>query len=876
MKTLSKSLTLFSTLFMLFACGGGGGSLERESTSGNTGGGTGTTTDPTYTVALALTDQGGETDRDLSSDNPLTLTATVVDQDGAALADTLITFTLSNENLAVFSNDTGTARTNDSGVATINLTAGTATGDGEITATLPDTTTGTTTFSATGSGAPGTTEYTLSMALVDAGGEADRDLTTENPLTLNVTVTDQNGAPLTDSLVTFSLSNSDIALFSNDTGTARTDDSGLATIGLLVGASAGDGAVTATLENGTAQSTTFSSAGASVVTEVPAEMEFYASSVLLPSSGSDSVELIALVKNSQSVLMEGVAVSFSAPASAGVEIQQVDDVTLENGTATALLSTSNNAGNRLVTVTATAGEVVRTIDIEIEGTKVTINGSRSITINDSSVLTLRVQDSDGTNIPNQSISLSYDIGTLSATEVTTGTNGQASVIFTGSESGTATISGTALGSTTTFTVTVQEDDFSFTTLPTEEVAVAPDDSYEAADYTTLTVTWNKDNAAFAGGDVTFTASRGDIRPGDETGTTDASGQVSFDIASTNAGVSSVTATGSDGAGNEVTATVEIEFIATDAHSINVNASPNIIGPDGQTSTITAIVRDPAGNLVKDRVVSFNVNDTSTGSISPSQATSDSNGIASTVFTSGAVSSEDSVLITASVVDETPAVVGDVLMTVGNRAFDVSIGTGNLIQSPDDTTYLKEFAVFVADSAGRPIEAVSLSASVTPVSFADGGNYYRGTWVWVDPTWVVGILDENDEVSLGYTSICANEDINANGILDSGEDANNDGFLTPGIIGTVSFRDGIDETDANGQATLQLRYPRAYGAFYEAEISVFAQSTGSESSASMYYRYGVAANDLTNQDVPPPSSPFGTSLPDDPNDRFTRIVFCGAN
>ncbi|OFC72622.1 Ig-like domain-containing protein [Alteromonas confluentis] len=874
MKTLSKSLTLFSMLLMLFACGGGGGSLERETSSGNTGGDTGTTTDPTYTVTLSLTDQAGETDRDLSSENPLTLTATVVDQDGAALADALVTFSLSNENLASFSNDTGTARTDDAGVATINLTASTASGDGQITATTPDGTTGTTTFSATGTGAT-SDNYTVALSLANAGGEADRDLSSENPLTLNFTAVNASGNPLTDALITFTLSNDDIAQFSNDTGTARTNDSGEATIGLLVGSSAGDGQVTATLPDGSTQTTTFSSAGASVVTEVPAEMEFYASSVLLPSSGSDSVELIALVKNSQSVLMEGVEVSFSAPASAGVEIQQVDDATLENGTASALLSTSNNAGNRFVTVTATAGDVVRTIEIEIDGTEVTINGSRSITINDSATLTLRVQDSDGTNIPNQSISLSTDIGTLSATEVTTGTNGQASVTYTGSESGTATISGAALGSTTTFTITVQEDDFAFTTVPTEEVPVAPDDAYEAGDYTTLTVSWSKDNAVFAGGNVTFTASRGDIRPGDETGTTDASGEISFDIASTNAGVAEITATGNDGAGNEVTATVEIEFIATDAHIMYVDASPDIIGPDGQTSTISAVVRDPAGNLVKNKVVSFNVNDTSTGTISPSQATTDSNGIASTVFTSAAVTSEEFVLITATVIDE-PEVTAQVSMTVGNRAFDVSIGTGNLIQSPDDTTYLKEFAVFVADSAGRPIEGVSLTASIAPVPFVEGGNYYRGTWVWVEPRWIVGILDENDEVSAGYTSICANEDINDNGMLDYEEDANEDSFLTPGIVGTVSFEGGIDETDANGQATLQLRYPRAYGQFYEANITVFAQSTGSESKASMYYKYGVASDDLTNLDVPPPSSPFGTSLPDDPNDRFTRIVFCGAN
>ena len=643
------------------------------------------------------------------------------------------------------------------------------------------------------------------------------------------------------------------------------------TPGLAVGSASGDGEVTATLPDGTTASTTFSSEGASVITEVPAVLELYTTSVQLASSGSDDIELIALVKNAQSVLMEGVEVSFSAPSSAGVEIQQVDSQTLENGTATARLTSQNNAANRTVTVTAAAGDLTQTIDIEISGTEVTINGARSITINDSTTLTLRVQDSDGTNIPNQAIELAATSGELSASSVTTGANGQATVQFTGTVSGSSTVTASALNAIGSFTVTVQEDDFSFTTVPAEEVAVAPDDSYEEANYTTLTVSWNKDNAPFAGGTVTFTASRGDIRPGDESGTTDANGELSFDIASTNAGLSSVTATGVDGDGNEVSATVDIEFIATDAHSLYVDASPDQIGPDGQTSTITAIVRDPAGNLVKGKVVSFTVNDTSTGSISPSQATTDSNGIASTVFTSGAVTSEDAVMITATVVDDT-AVTGDVTMTVGNRAFDVSIGTGNLLQSPDDTTYLKEFAVFVTDSVGQPIEGVSLTASVTPVKFSEGGNYYRGDWVWVEPQWIVGIIDDDGNISEGYTAVCANEDINSNGILDSGEDANGDNFLTPGIVGTISFSGGVDVTDENGQATLQLRYPRSYGAFYESEVAVFAQSTGSEASASMKYVYSVAAEDLADENVRPPASPFGTSL-NDP--RFQRVL-CGAD
>ena len=872
MKTLSQSLTLFSMLFLLFACGGGG-SLERESDSSSGSGDSGDT-DSTYTVSLALVNQNDETDRNLATDNPLTLNATVTDNDGAPLADTLITFTLSNEELAVFGNDTGTARTDDAGVATIDLTVGTAAGDGQITATLPDGTEGTTTFTSSGSSSDENAVYTISLTLVNQAGEADRNLASDNALTLNVSVTDQFDNPLTDTLIDFTLSDENIATFSNDTATARTDDTGAASIGLAVGSASGDGEVTATLPDGTTASTTFSSEGASVITEVPAVLELYTTSVQLASSGSDDIELIALVKNAQSVLMEGVDVSFSAPSSAGVEIQQVDSQTLENGTATARLTSQNNAANRTVTVTAAAGDLTQTIDIEISGTEVTINGARSITINDSTTLTLRVQDSDGTNIPNQAIELAATSGELSASSVATGANGQATVQFTGTVSGSSTVTASALNAIGSFTVTVQEDDFSFTTVPAEEVAVAPDDSYEEANYTTLTVSWNKDNAPFAGGTVTFTASRGDIRPGDESGTTDANGELSFDIASTNAGLSSVTATGVDGDGNEVSATVDIEFIATDADSLYVDASPDQIGPDGQTSTITAIVRDPAGNLVKGKVVSFTVNDTSTGSISPSQATTDSNGIASTVFTSGAVTSEDGVMVTATVVDDV-AVTGDVTLTVGNRAFDVSIGTGNEIEKPDTTTYLKEFAVFVTDSVGQPIEGVSLTASSTPVKYADGGEFYKGYWVWVDPVWVIRDVDSDGNILGTYTAECVNEDINGNGILDSGnfnaqrlasdttdfsngEDINRDTFLTPGIVGSLTFKDGINETDENGQATLELRYPREYAGFYEAEISVFAQSTGSEASASMKYLFAIAADDASNENIQPPSSPFGVS------------------
>ncbi|MEC9333754.1 MAG: Ig-like domain-containing protein, partial [Pseudomonadota bacterium] len=587
MSTLAKTLSLISALFMLTACGGGGSSVSRDNT--DNGSGDGGTTSPTYSIALTLENESGASDNSLSEDNSLFVVATVSDQDGNPHADALLTFTLSNEQLAEFGNDTGTARTNSNGVARLRLNASTASGDGEITAALGSGETGTTTFSATAVTSTDPTTISVSLALQNAAGEADNSLSSSNALVALATVTNSEGEPQADLLLTFSLSNDDLATFSNDTATALTNAEGVASIGMSVGSASGDGEVTATLSTGEADSTTFSSTGSTTVSEEPASLELYANSIQLASSGSDEVELIALVKNEQSVLMEGVEVSFSAASGDGVELQLTQPETAADGTARAILTSQNDASNRTVTITAGAGSLTQTVEITIAGTEVTINGASSVILNDSVDYTIRVQDSDGTSILNQDVVLSAVNGTLSSTTVNTGANGQATVSYTASTSGEDTITAAALNAETSFTVQVQQDEFNFVNLPTEEVPLGQTQ--------TITVQWRQDNTPVVGQNVTFSASRGVIA-GNATVVTDAEGQASIDISANNAGISSITASASDGSGNVlVSALTQIEFIATTPHTLIADASPDIIGPDGQTSTISAVVRDVDGNLV---------------------------------------------------------------------------------------------------------------------------------------------------------------------------------------------------------------------------------------------------------------------------------------
>ena len=841
MSTLAKTLSLISALFMLTACGGGGSSVSRDNT--DNGSGDGGTTSPTYSIALTLENESGASDNSLSEDNSLFVVANVSDQDGNPHADALLTFTLSNEQLAEFGNDTGTARTNSNGVARLRLNASTASGDGEITAALGSGETGTTTFSATAVTSTDPTTISVSLALQNAAGEADNSLSSSNALVALATVTNSEGEPQADLLLTFSLSNDDLATFSNDTATALTNAEGVASIGMSVGSASGDGEVTATLSTGEADSTTFSSTGSTTVSEEPASLELYANSIQLASSGSDEVELIALVKNEQSVLMEGVEVSFSAASGDGVELQLTQPETAADGTARAILTSQNDASNRTVTITAGAGSLTQSVEITIAGTEVTINGASSVILNDSVDYTIRVQDSDGTSILNQDVVLSAVNGTLSSTTVNTGANGQATVSYTASTSGEDTITAAALNAETSFTVQVQQDEFNFVNLPTEEVPLGQTQ--------TITVQWRQDNTPVVGQNVTFSASRGVIA-GNATVVTDAEGQASIDISANNAGISSITASASDGSGNVlVSALTQIEFIATTPHTLIADASPDIIGPDGQTSTISAVVRDVDGNLVKNSVVNFSVSDVSTGFVSPSQATTDSKGIATTVFTSGSVSTQDAVVVTAFVADD-PAIDDEVVLTVGARAFDISLGTGNELEEATSTSYLKRFGVFVSDSAGQPVSGVNLTASVAPVKYVNGGEYRTGFWVFDDDAsqWVA-IVNQN----------CETEDVNDNGILDTtprDEDTNEDGMLTPGLIGTIAFANGAAVTDENGYAELEYRYPRSYAIWYDAVISVFGQSTGSEASAKMRYTLSISADDVTDEGASPPANPFGVT------------------
>jgi hypothetical protein len=693
----------------------------------------------------------------------------------------------------------------------------------------------------------------------------DGYLSVDNKITLTATLT-EDSTPLANQSITFELTDSTIATFSPATGSVATNDEGIAII--IVEASAIDGAVevTAFYDDKESDPLSFNSLG-DAVSEDPDEtavvtLTLFSSTTQLASSGADTIELFAIVKDSANNLLEGATVAFAATSG------QIQGGTLEtstDGKASVTLKTESEPSNRIITITATSGEISEQMEIEVTGTTVTLTGSSSLAIDDDNEYVIKLLDSDGDGIASTDVTLSLtntatdgDVATITLDEtVTTDFEGQATISVTGSTQGTNTLVASALGATANKTVSVESDSFLFSGFDDGDASVDPTTEtipdVLLSQTAEITLTWTRSGVNVADGtEVNFTTTRGTLVASSAM-TVD--GQVMATIDSTDAGIALVTFIGTDmvsGESIELSNQLQFEFVADNASTLIAQASPYSIGPGGQTSTISVTVRDDVGNLVKSKVIDFVLSDVSGGSIFPASATTDSSGSASTVYTSSSVSAQDAVAITAKV-NDTSTVNDTVNLTVADRELFITLGTGNTLQEPDETTYIKEFIVQVVDVDSAAVEGVELTISAVPET------YYKGFWYQLYDGndfigWVVGTTDST---SIFDKFACANEDKNIDGILDDGEDTNVDGVLTPGNIVIV---DGSVTTDSDGFAVIEVRYGQSYGQFVDIKLRALAQVSGSESSAQAIFTLPILSTDVLNEDTTPPTQGIGTTGP----------------
>ena len=206
-----------------------------------------TSSSDTATMTMSLVDSDGVSAG--TSGNPITTTSpgvlnvTLTSSGGDVLDNEVITFTTT---LGTLSPET--QLTSSTGVATININAADAAGAGTVTATATiggDTVTNTINFVI----GTQTASTEIAMTLVDSGGTAagtiSNPISSINPGVLRATISDDDGNPLADEVVTFSTTSGTISPL-----TQLTNSSGVATVALTAGETAGAGTITASVTPG--------------------------------------------------------------------------------------------------------------------------------------------------------------------------------------------------------------------------------------------------------------------------------------------------------------------------------------------------------------------------------------------------------------------------------------------------------------------------------------------------------------------------------------------------------------------------------------------------------------------------------------------------
>ncbi|QBL08898.1 hypothetical protein E0Z06_04910 [Rheinheimera sp. D18] len=737
--------------------------------------------------------------------------------------------------------------------------------------------------------------YSLDLTLAKSNGLASSELSQATPLTVKATLSATNDGVIANKVISFTLSDPALASFSNQSGTALTDANGVATIVLLVGTKSGAGQVEASF-NDAITNVGFNSAGdgGGTVDVSIGSLTLLANKLQLGSGGSDKVELYALVKDSRNVLMADVPVVFStSPTGAlGGELEIVKDVTGNDGIAIAVLKSQIDPSLRTIDVTAKVADKSQTITVNVVGTSIDVSAPEAMVVGDNRTISMLVRDFTGNALANQTLLVSSALGnTLSMTEMQTNNVGQAEVIYTAINSGRDTVSVSGLGLTQVLDINVSPDEFVFSEYPEEDIFLGSPSSSEDTPFVTLT--WLKNGTPWVG-EVSFVITRGIIfadanNPvADQTGvkvTTNAQGNAKVYLKSDSAGFTTISASAGEG-DDLVTAQLSLEFVANTVDSVEVQASPSQLGVNEQSS-VRAIIRDSKNNPVKGKTVNFVLTGDAGGLLNPASGITNSQGIASTIYTATAATGANSVHVTAKVEGKS----GSTSLSVGQRTLFFRFGTGNTVEVVSPTLFRKEFSVVVTDASGNPVANQALNIAVTPVNPIDVASpnsdewaYAKGRWVmlpnekefeyWApqfssvikdatgtppDHDFQINEVDPNDPsktiTKYGYYTRCQNEDSNLNGVLDDGEDANNDGFLTPGNVVTVQQSETSDE---NGIAVFSLTYPADYAGWTHVNITVSALASGTENRNSRKYILSYPSSYVVNKAAAPAKNPFGSS------------------
>ena len=340
---------------------------------------------------------------------------------------------------------------------------------------------------------------------------------------------DASNAAVTGAVLSFSVTTG--GLLTNVSAT--TDASGQATANLAAttGAVAGTPlVVSAKTSTGTVITGTVSVG----VVAIQQTLTMSTDAAQIPSDGSKSATVSALLKDANNAVLPGVTVSFTATSGS---LNPASAVTDANGVAKTLVNaTTTDPTNRTIIVRAKGGAAAETqIAVDVTGTSLSISGPPNLVLGNTGAYTVLLTDSAGKGIANQPVTfVSAKGNALAPASTSTDFTGKATTQLNASIAGADTVTATAVGLQAKQNVAVSSQNFSVT-LPVAGTKIP------LATSQSVTATWLSSGLPVVGRAVNFSATRGTIVG--SPATTDANGVATVQVSSATAGPVIITASG---------------------------------------------------------------------------------------------------------------------------------------------------------------------------------------------------------------------------------------------------------------------------------------------------------------------------------------------
>ncbi|EEW2278662.1 inverse autotransporter adhesin YeeJ [Escherichia coli] len=556
----------------------------------------------------------------IADNNDLTtLTATVADTEGNAIANTEVTFTLPEDVKANFTlSDGGKVITDAEGKAKVTL-KGTKAGAHTVTASM------------TG----GKSEQLVVNFIADTlTAQVNLNVTEDNFIANNVgmtrlqaTVTDGNGNPLANEAVTFTLPADVSASFTlGQGGSAITDINGKAEV-TLSGTKSGTYPVTVSVNNygvsDTKQVTLIADAGTAKLASLTSVYSFVVST-------TEGATMTASVTDANGNPVEGIKVNFRGTS---VTLSSTSVETDDRGFAE-ILVTSTEVG--LKTVSASLADKPTEVISRLLNASADVNSATitSLEIPEGQVMVAQdvavkahVNDQFGNPVAHQPVTFSAEPSSqmiISQNTVSTNTQGVAEVTMTPERNGSYMVKA-SLPNGASLEKQLEAIDEKLTL-----TASSPLIGVYAPTGATLTATLTSANGTPVEGQVInfsvtpegVTLSGGKVR-------TNSSGQAPVVLTSNKVGTYTVTASFHNGVTIQTQTTVKVTGNSSTAHVASFIADPSTIAATNtDLSTLKATVEDGSGNLIEGLTVYFALKSGS-ATLTSLTAVTDQNGIATT-------------------------------------------------------------------------------------------------------------------------------------------------------------------------------------------------------------------------------------------------------